>query len=315
FWIKPSVRLLKKYLREHPVDVIVSSGPPHTMHLIGLGLQKATGIPWVADFRDPWTNIDFYQELMLSSWADRKHHRLEKAVVSQADRVVVVGNVMREEFEEIRGGDVEVISNGYDAADVQVQPKECRDLTFSVVHIGLMNQHRSHAAFWEALAELKAEDPRFGDALELVLIGKVDVHARDAISRNGLEKHTRYIDYLSHAEAVERQGRAQVLYLAINDTPNARGVITGKIFEYLASSRPVLCLGPADGDAAAIINKTGAGKVAGFQDKEKIKAHLSHFFKLYQENQLEVDSKGVEIYSRRALTGKFAGLFDELIAT
>ena len=151
-------------------------------------------------------------------------------------------------------------------------------------------------------------------ALKLTLIGKVDVNAREAIRENGLEDNTEYIDYLPHPEAVKAQGKAQVLYLSINDTPNAKGVITGKIFEYLAARRPILCQGPEDGDAAAIVLDTGAGLVAEFQDRETTRNHLQHFFKLYQEDKLEVDSKGVSAYSRRTLTGKFAQLFDNLTA-
>ncbi|MEM0998503.1 MAG: glycosyltransferase family 4 protein [Bacteroidota bacterium] len=315
FWIRPSVRFLRQYLREHPVDLIVSTGPPHTMHVIGLKLRRQSAIPWVADFRDPWTNIDFYHELMLSNWADRKHHRLEKAVVTTADGVVVVGNNMKEEFEAIGQRPVEVITNGYDEADVKLVRKEDRDAAFSIVHIGLMNQHRSHRAFWQALADCKAADPEFAAALRLTLIGKVDVNAREAIREHGLESHTEYIDYLPHPEAVRRQGQAQVLYLSINDTPNAKGVITGKIFEYLAAGRPILCQGPEDGDAAVIVRDTGAGRVAGFQDRETTRHHLQHFFNLYREDRLEVDSQGVAAYSRQKLTGRFAQLFDQLTTT
>lgn len=315
FWIKPSVRHLKAYLRENPVDMIVSTGPPHTMHMIGLKLKRATGLPWVADFRDPWTNIDFYSELKLSKRSDRKHHRLEKEVVQTASAVVVVGNNMKEEFEVIGNRKVDVITNGYDEADVQTVAIEERDMAFSIVHIGLMNKHRSHEAFWAALAAIRDADPDFAAAFKVVLVGKADVSARDAIQRHGLERHTEFIDYLEHTEAVKRQGEAQVLYLSINDTPNAKGVITGKIFEYLAARRPILCQGPEDGDAAVIVRDTRAGLVAGFQDQATTEAHLRHFFNLYKENRLEVDSQGVEAYSRRELTGKFAQIFDQLKAT
>jgi glycosyltransferase involved in cell wall biosynthesis len=312
FWIKPSVAFLVDYLKDHPVDVIVSTGPPHSMHLIAMGVKRKTGLPWVADFRDPWTNIDFYQELMLSTWADRKHHRLEKAVVTLADRVVVVGNQMKEEFEKISGRQVDVVTNGYDEADLQPQPKAARDKKFSLIHIGLLNQHRNHEAFWAACAELKQELPSFGTDLLVKLVGKADVSAQESIARHGMEAQVEMIDYLPQAEAVQQQGRAQVLLLSINNTPNAKGVITGKIFEYLASGRPILCIGPEDGDAAHIINEAKAGLVAGFEDKEKMKAHISHYYDLYQRDSLEVQSQGVAAFSRKALTGKFAQLFDAI---
>jgi glycosyltransferase involved in cell wall biosynthesis len=313
FWIRPSVRHLLGYLKKHPVDIIVSTGPPHSMHLIALKIKRKSGLPWLADFRDPWTNIDFYKELMLSRWADRKHHRLEKEVVSEADCVVVVGNQMREEFETFSGRRVEVVPNGYDEADLQPQPREARDKKFSLIHIGLLNQHRNHEAFWTACAELKEEIPGFGDDLVVRLVGKVDVSVGESIRRNGMGRQVETIDYLPQAEAIQQQGRAQVLLLFINDTPNAKGVVTGKIFEYLASGRPVLCIGPEDGDAAHIIREVNAGLVAGFKDKQKMKAHIAHYYDRYRAGTLEVSSQGIAAFSRKALTGKFARLFESII--
>ena len=118
FWIKPSVNFLEGYLKKEPVDVIVSTGPPHSMHLIARKISKKRNIPWIADFRDPWTNIDYYQDLMLTGYADRKHHKLEHQVVTHADRVVVVGNTMKEEFEAAYNRKIDVITNGYDSEDV-----------------------------------------------------------------------------------------------------------------------------------------------------------------------------------------------------
>jgi glycosyltransferase involved in cell wall biosynthesis len=120
------------------------------------------------------------------------------------------------------------------------------------------------------------------------------------------------IDYLPQAEAIQQQGRAQVLLLFINDTPNAKGVVTGKIFEYLASGRPVLCIGPEDGDAAHIIREANAGLVAGFKDKQKMKAHIAHYYDRYRAGTLEVSSQGIAAFSRKALTGKFARLFESI---
>ncbi|HOP44190.1 MAG TPA: glycosyltransferase, partial [Flavobacteriales bacterium] len=117
-WVGPSVRFLKQYLREHPVDVIVTTGPPHSMHLIGLRLKRALGIRWVADFRDPWTNIDFYRQLKLSRSADRRHRRLEAEVLREADTVVAVGWTLADELRDLGAKRVEVITNGFDPADV-----------------------------------------------------------------------------------------------------------------------------------------------------------------------------------------------------
>jgi glycosyltransferase involved in cell wall biosynthesis len=310
FWIGPSAQYLRKWLKENPVDVIVSTGPPHSMHLIALKLHRETGVPWVADFRDPWTNIDFYQELMLSDWADRKHHRLEKEVTQTASKVVVVGNVMKEEFEAISGRPVDVITNGYDESDVPTSTEV--DVAFSLVHIGMLNQHRNHAALWRALSRLVHENPAFEKSLKIRLVGKVDQSAKQSIHDAGLDSHTEYIDYLPHPEAVRMQNQAKVLLLSINNTPNARGVLTGKLFEYLASGRPVLCVGPTDGDAAAIVNDAKAGFVVGFEDETGMYSALKELFLSTQSGEWKSSRSGVDRYSRKTLAGRFASLFDSI---
>ncbi len=311
YWIRPSVSYLKKYLKENPVDLIVSTGPPHTTHLIALGLYKKIGIPWVADFRDPWTNISFYKDLMLSSWADRKHHRLEKEVVITASRVVVVGNQMAKEFAEIGNRKIDVITNGYDEADLPTILPE-PDAEFSLVHIGMLSDSQNHEILWQALGELSLENEVFAQALKIRLIGKVDVGVHAFLDKYQLKDQTEIIDYISHSEAIEAQRKAQVLLLLINNSPNAKGVITGKIFEYLASSRPVIAIGPENGDAAAIIKNVNAGAISGFNDKESLKRNLLNYFEYYQAGELEAEGVGVEAYSRRTLTGVFAKVFDEI---
>ncbi|MDQ3016734.1 MAG: glycosyltransferase, partial [Bacteroidota bacterium] len=155
FWIKPSIRFLKTYLKEHQVDAIVSTGPPHSMHLIAEKIHAMTGIPWIADFRDPWTNIDFYQDLQLTSFADATHKRLERKVLMNATKVVTVTWRSRDEFKELCGrDDIVVIPNGFDDADFHIDPNNKLDDEFSIVHIGSMNKDRNPIGLWAALKEL-----------------------------------------------------------------------------------------------------------------------------------------------------------------
>ena len=126
FWIKPSIKFLTKYLKDNPVDAIVSTGPPHSMHMIALGLKKKLNIPWLADFRDPWTNIDFYEELNLSASADKKHHQMEKSVLENADTVSVISRTMAVDFKRLYNRHYEVITNGFDEDDIITRIIECR---------------------------------------------------------------------------------------------------------------------------------------------------------------------------------------------
>ena len=111
-WVRPSVKFLKSYLKNHPVDAIVSTGPPQSMHLIGLELSKATGLPWLADFRDPWTKIFYFKHLELTPRSEAKHQALEKKVVDGATRVIAVSPMVKKDFEAITSTPVELITNG-----------------------------------------------------------------------------------------------------------------------------------------------------------------------------------------------------------
>ena len=122
-WVKPSVRFLKNYLAENPVDVIITTGPPHSMHLIGRQLKQEFGIQWMTDFRDPWTTIHYHKSLRLSKSSEKKHKRLEAAVLSECDHIIVTSPTTKREFEEITRVPIQVITNGYDIpVDIQRYP-------------------------------------------------------------------------------------------------------------------------------------------------------------------------------------------------
>lgn len=312
FWIKPSVKYLSHYLKENPVDIIFSSGPPHTMHLIAFHLKKKFHIPWVADFRDPWTNIDYYKDLMLSPASDKKHHRLEQLVVTTADKVVVIGDTMKTEFETLSGRKVDVIYNGFDTDDIDNSAGIKRDEKFSLAHIGTLVKTRNPIVLWKTLSELVADDKGFADDLLIKLVGKVDFSVRESLKEYGLEKYVQYTEYLPHGEIGGVQKASQVLLLLLNNTPNAKGILTGKFFEYLASERPILCIGLTDGDAAKIIDNTKAGYTVGFEDSVSMKKTILRLYDDYKNDKLIVNSQNINQYSRRNLTHQLADLMNNL---
>ena len=253
WWVRPSVRFLSDYLNKHPVDAIVSTGPPHSMHLIALGLKKKfPAMRWIADWRDPWTNIDFYHQLKLTAWADRKHHRLERAVIANADINVAVGWTMAEELKSLGAKRTEVITNGFDPADVP-SPHEATDDDFSLVHVGSMTSTRNVPQLWKLLAELCSSDAMFERKLKLRFVGAIDHAVMASIEATGLSGKVERIGSVDHARAMREQQRARVLLLSVNDTANAKGVLTSKVFEYLAVGRPILAIGPGDGDIARVL--------------------------------------------------------------
>ena len=303
FWIKPSIKYLSNYLKNNPVDVIITTGPPHSVHLIGLALKKKFAIPWIADFRDPWTNIDYFHKLPLTKKAKKKHFQLEKEVLTNATKIIVVGKTMQEEFLSYNKNTI-VIENGYDDFTQNFQTE--KDQKFSLLHIGLLNQDRNHITFWEALQELSEEIPKFKQDLEIKLIGKVCNEAINEIEKNNLTNNLILTDYIPHNEVVNYQKSAQVLVLFVNNTPNAKGIITGKIFEYLQAKRPILAIAPTNGDLAEIITNTQSGIVADFNDKQNIKKALLSYYLKYQKNTLNICPKNIEKYHRRELTKKLA---------
>ena len=311
FWINPSVRFLRKYLRQNPVDAIISTGPPHSMHLIARRLKRILNIPWIADFRDPWTEIDFYDQLRLTRRSDTKHKNQERAVLQEADRVVVIGKTMAERFRKMHHITPVVVPNGYDDADFQLE-QPASDGTFSIVHVGAMNRDRNHPIFWEAVAELLKEQPGLSSSLVIRLVGKIDLSVHKSIADNGLAGHVEITKYLPHDQIIPLLKSASLLYLPINHTPNAKSIQTGKLFEYLAAGRPILGTGPVDGDAAEILRECKAGEMIGFADKEGVKGVLTRWAQMNKNGNLQVNSTGTDRFSRRNLAAAYAGYLEEV---
>jgi hypothetical protein len=309
FWVKPSIKFLNNYLHLHPVEAIISTGPPHSMHLIAHAIHEKQQIPWIADFRDPWTNIDFYKDLKLTKWADKKHHVLEKQILKSATRVITVGRTMATEFEDIAKRSIDVITNGY---DVDTNPLSQLDADFTIAHIGSINKDRNPNLLWQVLSNLCKTDNTFNTKLKIKLVGKVDVSVIESLTQFGLQNHLIKIPYLSHDAVVVEQKKSQLLLLLVNNTPNARGILTGKLFEYLAAHRPVICIGDVDGDAAKILHQTEAGITVQFNDAASMTQVILSYFKNYLNGNLQVNTKHIAQYHRKQLTKKLAAILNEI---
>ena len=314
-WVKPSVRFLKEYLNEHPVDAIISTGPPHSMHLIALKLKEALGLPWIADFRDPWTEIDYYNDLHLTAWADRKHHRLEQEVLTKADKVVTVAPDGARRLGRLGNRNVRTIYNGFDRDDDAQTPVNLSE-QFTITYLGVLSKIQNPSNLWQALAELIKEDSGFDKNLKINMIGQIDSAVVSSIDENGLTQHVAYSPYMPHDQvsAMHRSSTLLLLLLMPDSEPRAKGLLTGKLFEYMASGRPILCIGPEDGDAARILRETGAGQTISFEDKEKMKEALKNLYQRYLENTLEGNTNPkVENYSRQVMTQQYATLLNQAI--
>lgn len=310
-WIKPSVKFLSNYLLENKVDAIITTGPPHSLHLIGLQLKQKLGQKWISDFRDPWTEIDYFHQLPLTEKSVKKHLELEKEVLENSDAVLVVGKTMKENFKQI-SNNIHVITNGYDTEVNSFKEEKSLDIKFSITHIGLMNADRNPRILWEVLLELIDENKEFKNDIEVKLIGKIAEEVETSLDRLPKEIINR-VGYVSHEKVKNYQQKSQVLLLAVNKVPSAKGIITGKIFEYLQAKRPILAIGPKDGDLAEILSETNSGIIVDFKDKNQLKQEIIKLYSKFKNGNLKVNSKNIEQYHRKELTKKLSEVIKELL--
>lgn len=302
-WVKPSINFLSEIISSEDIDTIITTGPPHSVHLIGQGLKLKHQLKWLADFRDPWTTIGYHKKLKLTKSSKEKHKQLERQVLNDADAIVVTSYTTKKEFESITSKPVQVITNGF---DVNINENQKLDTKFTISHIGSLLSGRNPSNLWAVLNQLTKENEAFKNAFELHLIGTVSEDVLDNIYGHGLQSYIHLVDYLSHDEAVKRQQESQVLLMVEINAFETVGIIPGKVFEYLAAKRPIIAIGPKEWDAGKIINECKAGHVFDYENREVLKNVLLEWFTAYQKSELLIASENIEKYSRKTLTGKLA---------
>lgn len=312
FWIKPSIRFLSKYIQQHKVDAVISTGPPHSMHLIALGLKQKFNLPWIADFRDPWTQIDFYSQLKLTALADKKHKRLEKKVLTTANKVVTVSKSWAKDLERLGGRNVDVITNGFDSDDFKQNNSKELLPGFLFHHIGALNKDRNPHTLWKVLGDICKENIAFKNDLRLKFTGKTDADVFESLKRQNLLNNAEKTDYMPHAEVVQLLIKSPILLLPLNDTPNVKGIIPGKLFEYLAAKRPIFAIGDTQGDTAAILQEVNAGIMVGFKDYDAIKSAVLSLYQQYKSNMLSTNLGDIRPYSRRQCASNYVDLLNTI---
>ncbi len=304
-WVKPSVKFLTDYIQKHQIETIITTGPPHSLHLIGLKLKELYNIKWIADFRDPWTTIGYHKALKLTIKSAQKHIELESEVLNTADQLIVTSQNTKKEFETKTQQPISVITNGYDSHHI-ARPN--KDEKFSIAHIGSLLSDRNPKLLWESLSELLHENIEFKKAFELKLIGVVSQEVIQTLSNFGLQNYINDLGYVSHNEAIKQQMSSQVLLLIEINSEDTKVIIPGKLFEYMASATPILAIGPEDSDVENIIRTTNTGHYFYYYDKDKIKSQILSYFKAYQTNSLQVNAIGLQQYSRKSLTKSLSEL-------
>ena len=264
---------------------------------------------WIADFRDPWTEIDYFHQLPLSKKAIKKHHYLERKVLTLADTVLVVGNTMKTKYLKF-SENIETITNGFDGEISS--GKVTLDSKFTITHIGLMNADRNPKMLWEVLSEIISENKEFTKDFELRLVGSIDTAVLGKIKKYKLTTNVNVIKYLPHNKVIDFQRKSQVLLLVVNNVPSAKGILTGKIFEYLMVKRPVLAIAPKNGDLAEIIERTKSGVVIDFNDSELLKKSILEFYSVFKEKKLQINSIDIMQYHRKELAKKVSDIINKI---
>lgn len=305
YWVKPSVKFLSEYIEKEEIKTIITTGPPHSLHLIGLTLKQRLGVKWIADFRDPWTTIGYHKKLKLTVTSQKKHLRLEHKVLSSTDQLIVTSETTKKEFQLKTDRPIEVITNGYDDHNIKRPEKDSK---FTISHIGSLLSERNPIALWEALQELVEEVNDFKEAFQLNLIGVVSEDVLQSVENYHLRGFTNVVGYIGHKDAIKEQMKSRVLLLIEIDSEDTKAIIPGKLFEYMASETPILGIGPRDSEVGQILKSTNTGHYFGYDQKAAIKSQIVSYFEAYKNKTLTVFPIGLNPYSRKELTSKLAML-------
>lgn len=307
-WVKPSVRHLSTYISDYNIDTVITSGPPHSLHLIGFKLKKNIDIRWIADFRDPWTTIGYHKQLKLTKVAKKRYKRLESEVLNNADTIIVTSNVTKTEFKQLTTKPIEVITNGYDIEQVKAKTLDSK---FTLAHIGSFLSKRNPLILWQSLQELINENDEFAKYFKLNLVGLVGEEILSTIEKYNLTKYLNNVGYVPHNESVKFQKKAQVLLLIEIDSQDTKAIIPGKLFEYMVSNRPIIAIGPSGSDVETIIKQTNTGDYFYYNAKTALKAKILSHFQAFKFGNLEAKPIGVSQYSRVHLTQKLSKILLE----
>ncbi|SHE85651.1 glycosyl transferase family 1 [Chryseobacterium sp. OV279] len=310
FWVKPSIKFLEQYLKENKIDVVVTSGPPHSLHMIGLGLKKKfPDLKWIADFRDPWTEISYYKHLKLTKSSDNKHRQLESAVFKTADITLATSYTDAENFRKA-GANAVCITNGFDESDASSSPIETANgqnsKSFTLSYIGVLEQLRNPENLWKVLDELVKENKEFADHFTLKFAGRVDDKILQSIEDSSLKNHILNLGYISHDKAVEEMANSNLLLITNFPNESSKGIIPGKIFEYLATGKQIISFGPGEADVSRILEETASGKHFSYEDSKAVKDFILEKYELWKKGDLLENTQNIEQFSRRNLTKKLA---------
>ena len=303
FWVKPSVQYLESILQTNNIKHIITTGPPHSVHLIGKGLKlKNPSLTWVADFRDPWSQWDILKKMRISSFIWKRHLKLEESVLKMADSILATGPTAAQEFKDLGARRVHYITNGYDGDDERQSVKPVKGDKFVVSHLGMLSEDRNPEVLWEVLENLCGQ-PNFFEAFELHLTGILSPKVLDTIKEYPKVSNNLHLkESIPHAEVFKAYEESNLLVLLQTKAESATSQLPGKLFEYLSAKRPILALGARGNDISEILNSTKSGKSFGYDQSRELEQFISDEFSAWNTNRSNWEFVNIEKFERKNLT-------------
>lgn len=315
-WLPFAVKEGRKLIQKEKIDIVISSGPPHTTHLIAKSLKRKTKVKWIADFRDPWTDIDYYSGMKRTKFAEWIDSKLEKSVLKNADFVVAasegyLGIIKSKGIEN----NYEVLTNGFDPDDFQ--DIELKSQTkFIITYTGNMPITRNPEKLWTALDELVSENKDFAENFEFHFAGVMDDEIRHKIKEMNFFKNFVDYGYLSHNKVLELTFNSHLLIMIVNRVATSNEILPGKIFEYIASGNFILVIGPESGNSARLINYVKHGVAIDYEDKSRMKELIIDLFNKWRKSELKkIESPEKYEFTREKITQKLIQIIESLIQT
>lgn len=306
FWKRKSVNFLLNYLSKNKIDTIITTGPPHSIHLIGLEIKRKTNIKWIADFRDPWVKLNYLNKFKLLQFVKNKHRKLRDEVLVSADSVIVTSQKLKNLFSEINPN-VFKITNGYDFNYSKVN----LDTKFSISHVGSLYNDRNPEFFWDIIEDKYNSNKDFKNKLQVNFIGNNSQKLIKYFSAKNFSSCVNFINYVDYKTALKYICSTQVLLMLEANDEESSYAIPGKLFDYLNSKRPIIAIGPKNSDINSILSETNSGKFFNYDKKESLKFYIDQLYNKYKNNRLiSINSTNITAYSRNNLTKKLSKIIN-----
>ncbi len=311
FWIRPATEFLADYIARNAVTTVITTGPPHSIHLIGLRLKKKhPQLRWLADFRDPWSEWGMWDSLNVSKPVRRIHRRLEAQVLFHADDILTITPFYVRQFERLSGRRVHLLTNGFDEDDFK-DVSIVRGKKFVIRHVGIVNEKCDPRPFMLALETLMERDSAFAGDVAVEFIGEVHPDFRSFVAEHPrLSAVTAFIGSIPHRELLKCYGTSALLLLVLTGYKDAEGFLPGKLFEYLATGLPVLGVGPVAGDAGIVLKESGAGQMCAGDDSFGIQEVLAARYRDWKQGAVDRERSAIAHFSRRAITERLVALLE-----